>query len=159
MNTITIREYKPTDRKACVAIFNGNVPKFFTDGEFEQFNTWLNAEDKASVAYSNAREQDYFVAILDGKIVGCGGFYIYRDEKIAKMAWGMVESPMHKQGIGKALLVHRINSIENLFPGYTISVDTTQHSFEFFEKLGFKTTKITKDFYNHGLDRYDMVLE
>ena len=158
MATITIREYKPADRNACIEVFKSNTPSFFTDGELNDFKLWLDGQDVGRTAYNNTVEEDYSVALLDGKIVGSGGFYISREQKIARLAWGMVENSLHKQGIGKALLVHRINSIENLFPGYKIRLDTTQRSFEFFQKMGFKTSGITKDFYAQGLDRYEMVL-
>ena len=39
-----------------------------------------------------------------------------------------------------------------------VLLDTSQHTFGFFEKLGFVTTKITKDGYTLGLNRYDMKL-
>jgi ribosomal protein S18 acetylase RimI-like enzyme len=159
MSQIVIREYECTDRDACIAIFKSNIPNFFAENELAFFITWLDAQDEEQVAYKNAMEQDYFVAVQEGRIVGCGGFYITRDDKVARLAWGMVDNSLHKQGIGKALLIHRISSIEILFPGYKITLDTTQHSCGFFEKLGFKTEKITKDFYAPGMDRYDMVLE
>ena len=43
--------------------------------------------------------------------------------------------------------------------GAPVLIDTTQFSYPFFEKFGFETTKITKDFYAAGMDRYDMVYE
>jgi ribosomal protein S18 acetylase RimI-like enzyme len=40
-----------------------------------------------------------------------------------------------------------------------VGVDTTQFSYGFFERFGFKTTKITEDFYEKGMHRYDMIYE
>jgi ribosomal-protein-alanine N-acetyltransferase len=158
MVDIYIRPYKPGDRNDCIAIFKSNIPKYFAESELEHFNAWLDAQDEERPAYSNAMEDDFFVARLDGKIVGCGGFYILRDETKAKLVWGIVEYSLHRKGIGKALLVHRINSIEILYPGYKICMDTTQLSKPFFEKMGFKTEKAEKDYYASGLDKYEMVL-
>lgn len=158
MAEILIREYKPADRNACIAVFNSNVPKFFAESELEHFNAWLDAQDEMHPAYSNAVEDDFYVALLDGKIAGCAGFYIPRDEHVAKLTWGMVDASLNRKGVGKALLVHRINSVEELFPGYKITLDSTPHSHAFFEKMGFKTAKIEKGFFANGLDKYEMVL-
>jgi predicted GNAT family N-acyltransferase len=157
MSEITIRDYQPGDRAACIEIFNSNVPKFFTTEELTYFETWLNGQDAGEVAYSNARAEYYYVAELEGKIVGCGGFYIAREEHVARMAWGMVENSLHKNGYGKELLAYRFKAIEKLYPECEISLDTSQHSYQFFEKSGFVTTKVQKDFYTLGMDRYDMV--
>lgn len=156
MAEINIREYKPADRSACIRIFNSNVPKFFTTEELTYFETWLNGQDEGKVAYDNAKAEYYYIAEQDGVLVGCGGFYIAREESVARMAWGMVENSLHKKGIGKELLMHRFKAIEALHPECVISLDTSQHSYTFFEKFGFVTTKVQKDFYTLGMDRYDM---
>jgi len=77
---------------------------------------------------------------------------------IATMAWGMVANAHHKQGIGEKLLKYRMQQIEAFYPGYEIILDTTQHTYGFFEKQGFVITAIKKNYYGEGLDRYDMKL-
>jgi len=37
-------------------------------------------------------------------------------------------------------------------------MDTTQHSFPFYEKHGFKLLKITPNYYTENLHRYDLEL-
>lgn len=151
------RQYKSTDRKACIEIFSSNVPRFFDTEELTDFETWLNGQDAGRLAYKQTKEEHYYVAEQDNKIIACGGFYIPRDETRANMVWGMVDNSLHKQGIGRKFLEYRINLIKKLFPDYIISLDTTQYSYKFFEKLGFKLTKVTKDYYAKDLDRYDMI--
>ena len=73
------------------------------------------------------------------------------------MVWGMVHNEEHRKGVGRKLMEIRIQHIQKLYPNYLISLDTTQHSFQFFERIGFATTKITIDFYATGLHRYDML--
>lgn len=157
MADIHIRDYKPADRNACIAIFNSNVPKFLTVEELTYFETWLNGQDEGKEGYDNAKAAYYYVAERENVVVGCGGFYIAREESVARMAWGMVENSLHKKGIGKVLLTYRFKAIEALHPECVISLDTSQHSYSFFEKFGFVTTKVQKDFYTLGMDRYDMV--
>jgi predicted GNAT family N-acyltransferase len=68
----------------------------------------------------------------------------------------MVDNGLHKQGFGRELLAYRINEIRDAYPGHTMFLDTSQHTFPFFEKMGFKVVKVTNDYYGPGLDRYDM---
>ena len=57
------------------------------------------------------------------------------------------------------LLEFRIQKIQSLSPQAQIKLDTSQYSYLFFDKMGFKLTAITRDFYGKGLDRYDMTFE
>ncbi|MDQ3143241.1 MAG: GNAT family N-acetyltransferase [Bacteroidota bacterium] len=152
-----IRDYFPGDREECIEIFISNVPKFFAAEELEDFKGFLNGRDSAQLAYNNTESEYYFVVELDDEVVGCGGFYIPRDDSNARFVWGMIKNSYHLKGIGKVFLEYRLNKIRLLKPNAAISLDTTQHTFKFFEKFGFTTTKVQKDFYAKGLDRYDMV--
>jgi predicted GNAT family N-acyltransferase len=69
----------------------------------------------------------------------------------------MVNQSHHKKGFGSLLFQHRINQIKILYPNYALVLDTSQHTYSFFEKFGFKIDKISKDAYGLGLDRYDMI--
>ncbi len=152
-----IRPYTPADRQPCIEIFKSNMPNFFAPHELGDFENWLTAKDNTQIAYKSNESEYYYVVELDKQIVGCGGFYIPKSNAEARMAWGMVENRFHKKGIGRAFLEYRINQIRLINPEISIALDTTQHSFPFFEKIGFNVTKIQKDTYAPGLDRYDMV--
>lgn len=133
------------------------MPLFFDPTELPDFEFWLNGQDEGRLAYKQTKVECFFIAELDNKIVACGGYYIPRAEERANMVWGMVYNDEHRKGVGRKLIEFRINQIQELYPNYIISLDTTQHSFQFFEKNGFIITKITKDFYAKGLHRYDMI--
>lgn len=152
-----IRPYTLDDRQACIEIFKSNMPVFFAPHELGDFEDWLTAKDHAEIAYKSNESEYYYVVEMENTIVGCGGFYIPQNGGEARMAWGMVENSLHKKGIGRQFLEFRINQIRLINPEIGIALDTTQHSYRFFEKLGFKVTKIQKDAYAPGLDRYDMV--
>ena len=62
-------------------------------------------------------------------------------------------------GCGEKLFNYRIEQIKLLEPKFPVIIDTTQYSYGFFEKYGFKVTKITNDYYEIGMHRYDMILE
>jgi len=132
------------------------MPDFFDPSELPQFETWLDEEIKDEHAQNLAF---YYVLEISGKIMACGGFYLNPEKKQAGMAWGMVSKTYHKNGFGKQLLEFRKKKIWSLSPQAQIMLDTSQYSYPFFEKMGFKLTAITKDFYGEGLDRYDMTCE
>jgi len=73
------------------------------------------------------------------------------------MVWGMIDRSIHRTGIGRKLILYRIEAIKKARAACAITLNTSQYSYPFFEKTGFRVTKITKDFYAKGLDRYDMV--
>ena len=57
------------------------------------------------------------------------------------------------------LLKYRLNHIKNNYPDTEIHLDTSQHTYRFFEKFGFNVKQISKNGYGVGLDRYDMFLK
>ncbi|MBA3681036.1 MAG: GNAT family N-acetyltransferase [Bacteroidetes bacterium] len=154
---LLIREYKASDRNACIAIFKSNMPLYFAPEEFPLLENWLDSKDKNEIAYKNNHAEHFYVVEKNSKIVACGGFYLTNEDD-AKMTWGMVENSFHKKGIGKEFLLYRLEEIRQLYPDCIISLDTSQHTYSFFEKMGFSVTKISKDAYGEGLDRYDMLL-
>ncbi len=154
-----IIQYTPQHRASCIEIFKSNTPPYFAEEELQGLEVWLNGQDEKCVAYKNTVTEHFYVIEDDNrKIVGCGGFYIIRESLVANMTWGMVHGAYHKLGFGKRLFEHRIAEIKNMYPGSPIILDTTQHSYQFFEKQGFTTTQIREEHYGPGLDRYDMCL-
>jgi [ribosomal protein S18]-alanine N-acetyltransferase len=152
-----VRPYKKEDRAACIEIFRSNTPFYFADIELPYYEHWLDGQGEGQLAYDETSAEHYYVIHHDGRILACGGFYIPKGERRANMVWGMVDSSLHKKGIGRQFLEYRIAQIQSLYPGYIISLDTTQHTYKFFEKLGFTVTTITPDHYTKGLHRYDMI--
>lgn len=152
---MTIRPYQASDYSGCIRAFEGNHPEFFADhekAEFQDLLTGLTEPDDQDPVF-------YYVVETEGQIAACAGFYFPDNQPgIAGLVWGMVAREFHRNGIGKQLLTFRLNKIQELRPGSSVILDTTQLSFPFFEKLGFRITEVTKDFYAPGLDRYDMIL-
>lgn len=146
---LSIRPYKPEYKSECMAAFHSNVPTYFVQKEIDDFSKWLDA----------AEHEHYYVGDINGQIVACGGFHLDHKTNEARMTWGLVHRHYHRQGLGKQMILFRISTIKTLAPHMPIALDTTQHAAAFFEKMGFKTHKITKDFYAPGMDRYDMELE
>ena len=89
--------------------------------------------------------------------MGSGGYGYNNTTKTVDLTWGMIDFNFHNNGFGTSLLNYRILRIEKDFPKNNTTLNTTQHTFRFYEKFGFQVEKITKNYYRKGLDRYDMV--
>jgi [ribosomal protein S18]-alanine N-acetyltransferase len=151
---INFRKYTEADKNDCLKIFKSNVPKFFTETEIREFTDFL---DKADENTEDSRVM-YYVVTLGEKIIGCGGIGCYLKKSEASLCWGLIDRKFHRQGYGGKFLKYRLDKIVKHFPNCAVKIDTTQFSAPFFEKFGFETVKITKDFYAKGMDRYDMIL-
>lgn len=157
-----LREYEKGDKEQCLEIFESNCPKYFDRSEHELFAKWLDHQVDSSAmyrspAYNNSGKDAYFIIELaDNRIIGCGGFYVVKDQREARLAWGMIHAHYHKQGFGKALFQFRQEIIEREWPNHTITLGTSQHTYSFYEKMGLKVTDKIKSGYGTNLDRYDM---
>ena len=156
---MTIRLYKADDHQACLGIFDSNTPPFFDFAERNFLENWLNKKDQNEMCYPNNKVESFFVVEFKEKVIACGGYYIPTHQQCANMVWGMVHKDSHRKGLGKALILFRINEITSQHPNHNITLDTSQHTFRFFEQLGFKTVKRIENAYGEGLHRYDMILE
>jgi [ribosomal protein S18]-alanine N-acetyltransferase len=161
---IIIRLYKLEDKQACLEVFKSNCPKYFDPSELELFDKWLDHQVSEGVGYqsptySNSEKDVYYVVEhLTSGIIGCGGFYIDKDQKEARLAWGMIHVDFHGQGLGKAIYLHRKNVIAQDWPNHKMTLGTSQHTFPFYQKMGMKVIQSIKSGYGPDLDRYDMVL-
>lgn len=142
------RLYGLADKPACIAIFAGNVPKFFAPREQAEFDAFL---DKPNCTY-------FVVEDGLGKIIGCGGYYINMEQRVGALCWGMVANYEHHRGVGRYLLLERLKRICQINTADVVLIDTSQHTAPFFEKSGFVTQKIIKDHYAPGLHSYEMAL-
>jgi predicted GNAT family N-acyltransferase len=155
---MNFRPYTAADRQACIDAFMSNVPTFFALSELPDFEKWLDEQVSRMAAVAHHPTEQYYVVLKDNQVVGCGGYYIEPDYSKAGLTWGLLHSSFHKQGLGKDLYLHRIKAIQAICPTCIIRLDTTQHTYTFFEKWGFVVTKITPEFYAPGIHRYDMEL-
>jgi ribosomal-protein-alanine N-acetyltransferase len=157
-----IRDYKPGDKKNCLEIFKSNCPKFFDKSEFELFEKWLDHQDDGktvykSPTYTNSEKDVYYVIELpEVGIIGCGGFYIVKDQPEARLAWGMIHSGQHRQGYGTVLYNYRRDLIKRHWPNHVLTLGTSQHTYSFYQKMGLTVTETIKSGYGADLDRYDM---
>ena len=152
-----IKQYSKEHNRSCIQIFDSNTPRYFAEDEQEGLELWLGGRNTGYLAYKNTVAEHFYVMEDNGLVVACCGYYIIGGSQVANLVWGMVQCSLHNKGFGKKLFEFRIKEIKNKYPGFKVLLDTTQHTYQFFEKQGFSTTQIRKDFYGPGLDRYDMI--
>lgn len=144
-----IRPYQSPDMQACLDIFDGNTPRFFSSVERDDFKIFLR---NYAVAWK------YLVIEDNGIVVACGGHNYEQDAKSAILCWGMVANNLHGTGIGKMLTVARLKRA-NVICGVTkIRLNTSQHTQGFYAKLGFLPERVIPEGYGPGLDRWEMTL-
>lgn len=144
----TVRPYAAGDRDACLALFDGNTPRFFDPSERLRFAAWLDAA-----------AQPYLVIIRDGRIVACGGHAIEADGVTASLSWGMVAQDLHGQGLGQALTQARLDAIRTMPQVARVTMNTSQHTQGFYARFGFVGVKVTPHGIGPGLDQWDMMLQ
>lgn len=146
--TLQLRDYCPSDRDACIAIFQSNVPRYFRDHEREEFLTFLDAA-----------ESPYFVVTSGAAVLGCGGFAICPGDHRADLCWGMVDARAHRKGVGEFLLFARLHRIAENAEVQRVRLGTSQLTDGFFRRYGFSIQSQTADGIAEGLDDVEMHLE
>lgn len=142
------RPYTKEDYEKCLEIFRSNTPDYFGTHEEPDF-----------VDFLERLPCQFFVVEIDNEIIGCGGFYINQEEHTAGLCYGMVTREYHKRGLGRYLLMKRLDAISHDPSAERILLDTSQYSKGFFEKLGFVVYEMIQDGYFAGLHRHEMALK
>ncbi len=142
---LVFTKYTPKDLPLVRELFFSNVPLYFKEFEWEEFEQFLNS----------SMAELYYTGRLNEKLIACGGIGT-KEEGVVSMCWGMVHANYHKKGYGMELLKFRLNLCSELYTNSTIEVKTTQLTFGFFEKFGFKTTETKDNFWAPGLHLYLM---
>ena len=147
--TAAARPYGPQDRAACLALFDGNVPRFFAPKERQEFSDFLDTLPP---------DGTYLVLEEAGRILACGGLALEAGGEEASLCWGMVARAHQGTGLGRALTRARLAQARAL-PGVTqVRLSTSQHTAGFYAGFGFAITGVRPEGFGPGLDRVDMAL-
>lgn len=150
MAQVTARPFAAGDGTACLALFDGNVPRFFAAEERAEFEAFL--------AGPALGPDPYLVLDQNGALVGCGGLSRAPGTRRVSLSWGMVDRARQGQGLGRMLTETRL-ALARTLPGIdTVALNTSQHTQGFYARFGFAVEKITPDGFGPGLDRWDMIL-
>ena len=80
----------------------------------------------------------YYIAIFDGKIIGCGSYmYSHTSSNILELSFGTVHWDFQRKGIGQYLTYLRLKEIIETSNKDSVVVTSSRRP-KFFEKLNFK---------------------
>jgi len=143
-----IRPYQSADKKSVLGIFDANTPQYFHLSERAGLEQYLDTE-----------LEDYFVLELDGQIIGSGGLNYQHDKSAAVFSWAMILPSFHSKGHGTRLVAHRLSHLTATVPHYRVQVRTSQHTYRFYEKMGFTLQQVVKHYWAPDMHLYDMVFQ
>jgi [ribosomal protein S18]-alanine N-acetyltransferase len=139
-----IRPYHPSDRSALLEIFQLNTPRWFHPDEQKDLEHYL---DEYSATY--------FVAEVNGKIIGAGGYHI-AENKTGRISWYMFHPGFQGKGFGRKQVEHSLAILKQHLSPEKIEVWTSQLQHEFYGKFGFVTIETKDDFWGPGMHLYRM---
>lgn len=142
---IIIREYLPADKDAVMNLIRLNIPDFFAAEEESDLSKYLEKEIEF-----------YYVLLVDGQIVGCGGINFAENRTIGKISWDIIHPIFQGKKLGTKLIKHRISVLKTIDSVQKITVRTSQLTYRFYEKHGFVLNEIKKDYWSEGFDMYSM---
>ena len=145
---MNLRPYNPIDLESVVEVFRSNIPKYFGPGEEAGLRDFL----------LDTRGEDYFVAELNGEIIGAGGIAPNEDGTVS-LCWGMLRSDYIGKGHGRKMTEFRIRMAREKFGDVPLVTSTSQHTRGFYEKFGFRVTEHTPDGFGPGIDTCKMRLD
>lgn len=154
--TMQLRAYRSTDFDDCLAIFTSNMPKYFLEHERAEFAQFIQT---TTTPYFVVTQSHVATAQEGTTVIGCGGYFLHGDQSSAGLSWGMVADAYHKTGAGRFLLMERLQRICQETSAQRVLLNTSQHTFGFFAKVGFVVDNVTKDGFGPGLDDYAMSLQ
>lgn len=142
-----IRAYHPKDKEKVLKLIRLNTPRYFAPVEEHDLALYLDSD-----------ADHYFLVEENDEVIAAGGLNPFPEENLVRLSWDLVHPDFHGKGIGRQLIRYRIGEIQKLFEVKEIQVRTTQLVCGFYEKMGFTTTRIVKDFWASGFHLYDMRL-
>lgn len=132
---------------ACLALFDSNEPEHFDQSERHHFEEYLKR-----------KKHSYWVVKADDQLMACGGYELEKPGD-ARIVWLMVDQIFHGKGIGRYLMSHIEDQIQQAAQFNKISLMTAQGANNFYEKLGYSTLKFEPKYWCDRFDLYYMEKE
>lgn len=143
-----IKRFQSSDEPLLLKLLELNTPDYFAHEEKDDF-----------IQYIRHFSQNFFVLKNVDAIIGCGGINIKDDLHSAYLSWDIIHPDEHKKGLGSLLLNYRLKLIQSWPSIRKIKVRTSQITYRFYEKHGFRLCVQVKDYWAKGFDLYEMELQ
>jgi N-acetylglutamate synthase-like GNAT family acetyltransferase len=140
-----IRSFNIDDKEKLADIFKLNVPKYFAANEIHDFEQYLSQYGET-----------YLTIEHEGKIIGGTGYYVNTSDNSGRITWIFFHPDAKGGGSGKKAVEYCISILRADTRVNKLVVTTSQFAFKFFEKFGYETVKIEKEYWGAGLDLYLM---
>lgn len=145
---ITLIAYSKENKEQLLEIFKQNIPTYFAIHELEEFSSYLDI-----------MPESYLCIYSNDKLIGGIGYEIRLSGNSGRINWIFLHPTYFGKGAGKKAVLHCLEILSTQKEVKKYLVRTSQLVFPFFEKLGFKTNLIQKDYWAIGLDLYEMEKE
>lgn len=122
-----------------------NIPNYFHESELAGFESHL-------AEFSNT----YLVLKLREQIIGGIGYEVRKSDHSGRINWFFLGPAFQHRGFGKEAAQICIQWLKKEPDVMKLIVRTSQHAFQFFEKLGYPLTEQKKDYWAPGFDLYHM---
>src|SRR5690606_26852891 len=99
-----IRKYTEADKQNCLVAFKSNVPLYFTRGEVNEYESFLDRLPQPVNTKNHVNKNYYFIIEFENHFIGCGGFGDKDNKNVMSLAWGLIHKDFHSRGFGKQLL-------------------------------------------------------
>lgn len=143
------RKLEERDVAAALAVFDSNVPEYFTISERSSFADFLLRLPGPYLVLESPSEG----------VVACGGYAVVEPEGRGDLCWGMVRRDLHGRGIGRSLTELRVEALRaDVRVGHVV-LNTSHLTEAFYRRLGFVTNEVTESAFGPDLHRYDMRLD
>lgn len=142
---LQFRRYEPADRSSCLALFDENCPAFFVPNERADY-----------VELLSRRTQNYFVCLLNDRIVGAYGLCPL-DSGGAALHWIMLSPSAQGVGLGSAIMARVLDDLRSSARS-TLHISASHKSAPFFAKFGAVEISTTTDGWGPGMHRVEMRL-
>ena len=142
---LRFRSYLPTDKEACLELFDANCPEFFSPNERTDYENFLEANPDS-----------YELCFGDGPVVGAFGL-IGDGAHDRSLNWILLNPSSQGLGIGATIMERVV--LDALESGVrVVNIAASHKSAPFFAKFGANEVTVTDNGWGPGMHRVDMEL-
>ncbi|OLQ94532.1 GNAT family N-acetyltransferase [Vibrio ponticus] len=144
-NEISFRAYTPSDKDACLQVFDSNCPAYFATNEREDYASFLESNPTG-----------YEVCLLNNNIIGAYGLSGSSLE-FYSLNWILISPNAQGVGVGDQFMNRAISKAKQLNVA-KIKIAASHLSAPFFAKYGAIEISTIPDGWGLGMHRIDMEL-
>ncbi|MEH6472990.1 MAG: GNAT family N-acetyltransferase [Halopseudomonas sp.] len=141
----TFRPYSPTDKPACLGLFDSNCPEFFAPNERLDYASFLDTNPHS-----------YELCLAEGQVVGAFG-QVGHGLQQKSLNWILLNPRSHGMGIGSAIM-DRISTSARTSGVSLVTIAASHKSAPFFAKFGAVEVAVIDNGWGPDMHRIDMEL-